>query len=115
MTYKEFKRHVFSIYNETFSGADNSPIEYGIQRAKFEETKLLRLIVLADQTDFSTAKRKVAGWRRQLERVQQIRERLQLRKSEMLPVATAVGNRLDGNVTIPLAQGRRARPLLRAQ
>jgi hypothetical protein len=115
MTYKEFKRHVFTIYNETFTGADNSPIEYGIQRARFEEKKLQRLIVLADQTDFSTAKRKVAGWHRQLERVQQIRERLELRKSEMVPVIPSVRTGLDRAASISLTQSRRARPLMRAQ
>jgi hypothetical protein len=87
MTYKEFKRHVFSIYSETYSGADVSPIEYGIQRAKFEETKLERLILLANQTDFSTAKRKVEGWRRQLERVHGIKARLEQRKCEAPIVA----------------------------
>lgn len=87
MTYKEFKRQVFVIYNEPFVGMDNNPIEYGIQRALFEEKKLRRLIELADQTVFSTAKRKVAGWRRQLERVQQIKARLEMRKNE-LPLAT---------------------------
>ncbi len=82
MTYKEFKRQVFMVYNETYSGADVSPIEYGIQRAKFEETKLERLIALACQTEFSTAKRKVEGWRRQLERVHEIRVRLEHRRTE---------------------------------
>ena len=82
MTYKEFKRQVFMIYSETYNGADVSPIEYGIQRAKFEETKLERLITLAGQTDFSTAKRKVEGWRRQLDRVHEIRARLEQRRTE---------------------------------
>src|SRR5688572_22119495 len=82
MTYKEFKRAVFVIYNETYSGADVSPIEYGIQRAKFEANKLERLILLANKTNFSTAKRKVDGWRRQLERVHEIQMRLEQRRSE---------------------------------
>ena len=108
MTYKEFKRHVFTIYNETFDGTENSPIDYGIQRAKFEEKKLNRLIVLADQTDFSTAKRKVAGWRRQLERVQQIKARLERRKSEM-PVPVALYDRPEYAVTMDLARVRNGR------
>ena len=58
MTYKEFKRNVFAVYSENYDGEDVRPIEYGIRRAKFEETKLQRLIALAEQTDFSTAKRK---------------------------------------------------------
>ena len=114
MTYKEFKRHVFTIYNETFDGADNSPIEYGIQRAKFEEKKLNRLIVLADQTDFSTAKRKVAGWRRQLDRVQQIKARLELRKKEM-PVTVVLYDRPDHAVPIDITRVRNGHPMATAR
>lgn len=96
MTYKEFKRHVFSIYSETYNGADVSPIEYGIQRAHFEETKLERLILLANQTTFSTAKRKVEGWRRQLERVREIKLRLEQRKTETPAIA-----KLPGRMSYP--------------
>lgn len=109
MTYKDFKRQVFAIYNETFNGDDKSPIEYGIQRAAFEEKKLRRLIALADQTSFSTAKRKVAGWQRQLERVQQIKARLELRKKEA-PANLAAANRLAGTVPLPLVENRTKRP-----
>lgn len=103
MTYKDFKRQVFVIYNEPFKGIDNNPIDYGIQRAFFEENKLRRLIVLADQTTFSTAKRKVAGWRRQLERVQQIKARLELRKKES-PLGNAVFGRLSPAPAFPFAE-----------
>jgi len=113
MTYKEFKRQVFMIYNEPFEGADNSPIEYGIQRARFEEKKLRRLIVLADQTAFSTAKRKVAGWRRQLERVQQIKARLELRKKES-PIVSMFCNRLEQVASFPLAENRTKRSAVTA-
>ena len=82
MTRKEFERLRMSIEEQDFFGNCTDPIEYGIQRARFEEKKLRKLIVLADQTAFSTAKRKVAGWRRQLERVQQIQTRLESRKKE---------------------------------
>lgn len=94
MTYKEFKREVFSIYNETYCGADVSPIEYGIQRASFEGRKLERLIELAKRTDFSTAKRKVEGWQRQLERVHEIKLRLEQRRNETLVVPHA-GKRIN--------------------
>ena len=87
MTYKEFKRNVFAVYSENYDGEDVRPIEYGIRRAKFEETKLQRLIALAEQTDFSTAKRKVAGWRRQLERTRLIIIRLEGRKKDARVVA----------------------------
>ena len=96
MTYKEFKRQVFSIYSETYSGADVSPIEYGIQRADFEERKLERLIELANKTSFSTAKRKVEGWRRQLERVREIKSRLELRRNETPALA-----RLSERMVLP--------------
>src|SRR5687768_9648642 len=99
MNYKEFKRHVFTIYNEGFNGQDSSPIDYGIQRACFEEKKLHRLIELAEQTDFSTAKRKVAGWHRQLERVLQIKARLELRKNETVS-DMAVRSRFDRAIPI---------------
>jgi len=108
MTYKEFKRQVFAIYNEPFEGADSSPIEYGIQRARFEEKKLRRLILLADHTEFSTAKRKVAGWRRQLERVQQIKVRLELRKKES-PVEPTTYDRLVRSAPLPLGENVRGR------
>ncbi len=96
MTYKEFKREVFVIYNENYNGADVSPIEYGIQRAKFEENKLERLITLASKTNFSTAKRKVEGWRRQLDRVHEIKARLEQRKGET-PALLRVGFLPHGN------------------
>jgi hypothetical protein len=113
MTYKEFKREVFAIYNEAFLGDDKSPIEYGIQRAGFEEKKLRRLIVLAEQTTFSTAKRKVAGWRRQLERVQQIKARLEMRKREA-PASFAEVNRIT-SATLPLVENRAKRPVIAAR
>jgi hypothetical protein len=114
MTYKEFKRHVFTIYSETFNGEDSRPIDYGIQRACFEEKKLQRLISLAEQTNFSTAKRKVAGWQRQLERVLQIKARLQLRKNETtseVPFPDRLGRAMSINVTAT----RRASPVMRAR
>jgi hypothetical protein len=114
MTYKEFKRHVFTIYNEDFNGEDSSPIDYGIQRAHFEEKKLHRLIELAEQTEFSTAKRKVAGWHRQLERVQQIKARLELRKSETLS-ETAFRDRLNQAVPINIPASRRVVPVVRVR
>jgi hypothetical protein len=112
MTYKEFKREVFAIYNQSFAGDDKNPIEYGIQRAEFEEKKLRRLIALADQTAFSTAKRKVAGWRRQLERVQQIKARLGSRRKEM-PLAVEAGR--TSAVPPSLAAGRAIRPVATAR
>lgn len=113
MTYKEFKRQVFAIYNDNYKGEDVSPIEYGIRRAEFEEEKLKRLITLADQTIFSTAKRKVAGWRRQLERVHVIRVRLEQRRAEALPITNAY-DRFER--AIPLSMGKnRAAHSLRAQ
>ncbi len=111
MTYKEFKRHVFTIYSENYNGEDVSPIEYGIQRAKFEEIKLERLIVLAEQTDFSTAKRKVAGWRRQLERVHQIRARLEQRKTETM-AADRFYARIEPTVPVRIHDTRRSSPMI---
>jgi hypothetical protein len=114
MTYKEFKREVFAIYNQPFAGDDKNPIEYGIQRAGFEEKKLRRLIGLAEQTDFSTAKRKVAGWRRQLERVQRIKTRLELRRKEA-PVGFTPGKRPPSAVPLPLIANRTTRPIATAR
>lgn len=81
-TYKEFKRNVFAVDSENYDGEDVGPFEYAIRRGKFEEAKLQRLMALAEQTDFSTAKRKVAGWRRQLQRTRGIIMRLEGRKKE---------------------------------
>lgn len=89
MTYKEFKRRVFTIYNECYHGGDLGPIEYGLRRAEFEENKLGRLIGLAEETEFSTARRKVEGWRRQLERVHAIKARLEERRKESPLIANA--------------------------
>jgi hypothetical protein len=113
MTYKEFKRQVFAIYNDGYKGEDVSPIEYGIRRAEFEEEKLKRLITLADQTVFSTAKRKVAGWRRQLDRVHLIRVRLEQRRSEAMPMLNAY-DRFERALPLPVTKGRASQPL-RAQ
>jgi hypothetical protein len=112
MTYKEFKRQVFAIYNDTYKGEDVSPIEYGIRRAEFEEEKLKRLIALADQTIFSTAKRKVAGWRRQLDRVHVIRVRLEQRRSEAMPMINAY-DRFERAIPFSITKGRASQ--LRAQ
>jgi hypothetical protein len=113
MTYKEFKRQVFAIYNDSYKGEDVSPIEYGIRRAQFEEEKLKRLITLADQTVFSTAKRKVAGWRRQLERVHVIRVRLEQRRSEASPTINSY-ERFERSIPLSTGKDRNSQPL-RAQ
>ncbi len=110
MTYKEFKRSVFVIFSETYGGEDVSPIEYGIQRAIFEEKKLLRLIALADHTDLSTARRKMAGWRRQLERVRQIRLRLELRRIDA-PIVPANPKPMKRPERMSVSNARQAQPL----
>ncbi len=95
MTYKEFRQQALAISKEPFEGSDENLLEYGIQRARFRENQLQRLIVLANQTGFSTAKRKVAGWRRQLERVGQIKMRLKMQKSEPSPIRALIGKPVD--------------------
>jgi hypothetical protein len=109
MTYKEFKRQIFAIYSETYSGEDVSPIEYGIRRAEFEDMKLRRLIELAEQTAFSTARRKVAGWKRQLERVQLIRMRLEERRREIPAGRQAIDGAEHVAEKIPVASLRNTR------
>jgi hypothetical protein len=75
MTYTEFKRNVARISRQEFLSSQFNPLQYGIERTRFEERKLRQLIALAKRTTFLTAQRKVAGWERKLERMQQKRER----------------------------------------
>jgi hypothetical protein len=75
MTYTEFKRNVARISRQEFLSSQFNPLQYGIERTRFEERKLRQLIALAKRTQFLTAQRKVAGWERKLERMQQKRER----------------------------------------
>jgi hypothetical protein len=75
MTYTEFKRSVARISRQEFLSSQFNPLQYGIERTRFEERKLRQLIALAKRTTFLTAQRKIAGWERKLERMQQKRER----------------------------------------
>jgi hypothetical protein len=75
MTYTEFKRNVARICRQEFLSSQFNPLQYGIERTRFEERKLRQLIALAKRTQFLTAQRKVAGWERKLQRMQEKRER----------------------------------------
>jgi hypothetical protein len=77
MTYTEFKRSVARIARQEFLSSQFNPLQYGIERTIFEERKLRQLIALAKRTQFLTAQRKVAGWERKLQRMQQKRERFE--------------------------------------
>jgi hypothetical protein len=67
------------------------------------------LIELAEQTAFSTARRKVAGWKRQLERVQLIRMRLEERRREIPVGRQAIDGAEHVAQKIPVASLRNAR------
>jgi hypothetical protein len=77
MTYTEFKRHVARISRQEFLSSQFNPLQYGIERTRFEERKLRQLIALAKRTQFLTAQRKVAGWERKLQRMQEKRARFE--------------------------------------
>ena len=72
---------VAAICNESYHAKETDPLEYGIGRAKFEELKLRRLILLAEQAGLSKmAQQKAADWRQQLQRVHRIRTKLEERR-----------------------------------
>lgn len=77
MTFKEFKKKILEISGEQFQAVQFHPLEHGIRRALFEENKLKRMIAIGRRSDCETAKRRVAAWQRQLQRVQQTRKRLE--------------------------------------
>ncbi len=77
MNFKEFKKQSLQITLEHFESKEFHPLDFGIQRARFEEQKLKRLIELSEQVDSLTVKRKAAGWRRQLEKTANVRARLE--------------------------------------
>ena len=76
MTFREFRERVLTISREEFKGTKTHPLEHGIERASFEEQKLERLIAATRGASFLTAKRRAAGWRRQLQKVRAARQRL---------------------------------------
>ena len=85
MTFKEFRLRVLAISREQFTGTKTHPLEHGIERATFEEQKLERLIAAARGATFITAKRRVAAWRRQLQKVRAARQRLMAIKAGVYP------------------------------
>lgn len=97
MTFAEFKRQISLVARERYQGDELSPLQFGIDRARFEEQKLLKLIALAQQAGFATAQRRKAAWERQLIKVRSSRQRFQHIQSDIaavrpvvqLPVATA--------------------------
>jgi hypothetical protein len=85
MRLSEFKNKMFQVLNQKFIPTAFEPLDYGIQRAAFEEQKLQQLISLAEQVEFLTAKNKLRGWRRQLERATARRLRLENTKKGLYP------------------------------
>ena len=81
MDFKEFKRRSLQIALEPFQSKEFHPLDFGIQRARFEEQRLRRLIELAGQVESLTVKRKEAGWRRQLEKTVTVRNRMETMRS----------------------------------
>ena len=77
MNFKEFKQQSLKISLEPFESKEFHPLDFGIQRALFEEERLRRLIELAEQVESLTVKRRAAGWRRQLEKTKSVRNRLE--------------------------------------
>lgn len=81
MNFKEFKQESLKIALEQFESKEFHPLDFGIQRALFEEQRLRRLIELAEHVDSLTVKRKAAGWRRQLEKTVSVRNRMESQRA----------------------------------
>ncbi len=77
MTFKEFQTRVRDIKKESFDGTADHPLQWGIQRARFNEEKLERLVSIAREVPFATAKRRFDAWQRQLVRVRETRQRME--------------------------------------
>ena len=85
MTFKEFRQRVLAISRDEFIATHSRPLEHGIERAHFEEEKLKRLIAVARQAKFVTARRRLEAWQRQLEKVRSVRERLECTNANVFP------------------------------
>jgi len=75
MTRKEFEKFRMSIEEQDFFGNYTDPIEYGIQRAAFEQKKFQKLIAAARKVNMRTTRAKAEQWQRQLERAEHSYER----------------------------------------
>ena len=76
MTYKDFKAHVRAVEAETFQPTQTHPILFGLERLAFQSHRLQRLIGIAEQVHFATARARLAAWRRELKRVNAKKARL---------------------------------------
>jgi hypothetical protein len=90
ITFSEFKRRVAQINGRNFEGESFHPLDYGIERAGFEEKRLRQLIELAEEAPFQTAVNRKKSWMRRLKKVQQSRERFEQMKKEKLPRSASI-------------------------
>jgi hypothetical protein len=82
MTYFEYNRLKKEIKAEHFAGLGLDPYEFGIQKARFEQEKILRLISIVKQTTSAFLPREMAELKLQLEIQNRIEERFHRLKRE---------------------------------
>ena len=89
MTFRKYRQQVVEITGEQYDGPPSHPLVRGIERARFMEGKLGRLIALASQQQFKTAQKQAAAWQRVLERTVRSRERMRNTLMGRFPLANS--------------------------
>jgi hypothetical protein len=76
-TFAEFEKFRQELYSKDFQAKHLHPIEFGLERTRFEMERLAQLISVAEHVDGVTIKSRLEGWKRQLRRLQSAHERFQ--------------------------------------
>jgi hypothetical protein len=87
MTYKEFQCRICIISQQKFRSMHFDPLQFGIERTRFEERQLMRMIEVASGINSDTAQRRVDAWKRQLDRIKTTRQRLENTKAGIFQTA----------------------------
>lgn len=77
MTLSEFLKASREIQEEQFLDPPVHPFRYGVEKAKFEQTRLKRLIALGERTDGKVVQRYLTRWRKELEVQKQVQGRFE--------------------------------------
>lgn len=95
MTFSEFQKLVSAIQAEEFHSTTSDALTMGIQRCRFEEAQIARLLKLAKQSGIPTALKKMVIWEARLNRKIAARQRFERLKMELKPrpISLALLNR----------------------
>ena len=77
MTLSEFLKASREIQEEQFVNPPVHPFKFGIEKSKFEQAKLKKLIHLAEKTDGKVVQRYLTRWRKEFEVQRQVQIRFE--------------------------------------